>query len=276
MTVKQALAILTSSFEKSGSPTAHLDAEVLLAHALEWDRYMLFARDEKKLTDEELARICEYKERRKNKEPIAYIIGKKEFYSLEFYVDHRVLIPRPETELIVDLAISYAPKSSMVLDVGTGSGIISVTLKYYRPDCDVYASDISFAALQVAKANAARILGKDAIYFFQGDLLSPCRGKKFDVILSNPPYIGYRNIGLLPKELSFEPGIALYCGDNGKEILYRIISNARYHLREGGILILEIGEGMKEDIGTYAKTYGYYVNFFNDYAGIPRAVLLRG
>lgn len=275
MTVKEAIGMLTASFAKMGIPTPQLDSEVLLSEALQCERYQLYAQDENVLTDEQIRKIYEYKQRRKNGEPVAYIVGKKEFYSLEFYVDFRVLIPRPETELIVDLAISHSRHNARVLDIGTGCGCIAIALKYNRLDCEVFASDISFDALQVAQLNCEKILGKGTIHFFQGDIFCPCGEKKFDVIVSNPPYIGYENKNSLCKEIFFEPSVALYCGDGGKEIIYRIIDGAYSHIRDGGTIILEIGDGMCDEILSCAKSKGYWISVFNDYGGLPRAVLLK-
>lgn len=275
MIIQQELQILTEAFMNSGSSTAWLDAEVILSHVLQCGRHTLIVEGKRPLNQREIAQVMDARKRREAGEPIAYIVGKKEFYSLEFSVDSRVLVPRPETELLVDLVIRHAPEKGSVLDVGTGSGAIAVAVKHYRPDCRVFASDISLDALDLAQLNAARLLNSDAIAFRQGDLFAPWEDVRFDIIVSNPPYIGYEQRDMLPKELMFEPEISLFSGKNGKQVIFRLIDEAGQHLERGGKVLIEIGAGMSDDVANCALAGGYSFSLFKDYAGLPRAVLLQ-
>lgn len=275
MTVDWALRMLSEAFDLSGSETPRLDAEVILSHILKCARHMLIADGKRSLTQCEIEQMMDARKRREKGEPVAYIVGKKEFYSLEFTVDFRVLVPRPETELLVDLAIQHAPEGGTVLDMGTGSGAIAIAVKYDRPDVRIFASDISSDALCVARHNAERLLGKGAIEFLQGDFFSPWAGMRFDIIISNPPYIGYEERDSLPRELKFEPEMALFCEDGGKEVIFRLIDEALEHLEKSGKVLIEIGAKMSDDVIARASGLGYSVSVFKDYAGLPRAVLLQ-
>lgn len=275
MTVERALRMLTEAFLLSGSQTARLDAEVILSHILQCGRHTLIADGKRPLSSIEIEQMREACGRRERGEPVAYIVGKKEFYSLEFAVDSRVLVPRPETELLVDLAINHALKNGTVLDVGTGSGAIAVAVKRSRPDSRVFASDISLDALVLAQLNAERIVGAGAIEFRQGDLFAPWGEKRFDVIVSNPPYISYEERDTLQKELMFEPEISLFCDERGRAIVFRLIDEAGAHLEGGGKVLIEIGAGMSDDVENRARSEGYFVSVYKDYAGLPRAVLLQ-
>ncbi len=275
MTVARALRMLSEAFTFSGSTTARLDAEVILSHVLGCERYKLITLDAQTLSEKQIEQILHARKRRIAGEPIAYIIGKKEFYSLEFTVNSHVLVPRPETELLVELTINHAPESGTVLDVGTGSGAIAVAVKHQRPDCLVSASDISSGAIRLAKLNAKKILGTEAIEFRQGDLFMPWGGERFDIIVSNPPYIGYEEKDALPKELMFEPEISLFCDESGRSIIFRLIDEAEKYLHAGGKVLIEIGAGMSDDVANRARSRGYCVSVYKDYAGLPRVVLLQ-
>jgi release factor glutamine methyltransferase len=275
MTVEEALRMLHDAFFACGIDTPRLDAEVLLSHILYCGRHTLIARDERVLTQSEEEKLIEFRERRRKREPVAYIIGEKEFYSLNFFVDSRVLVPRPETELLVDLVIEHTPPNGHVLDVGTGSGAIAVSVKHHRPDVRVWASDISADALEVARKNAETLIGAGEIEFLHGDLFTPCRYARFDIIVSNPPYIGHEERASLPGELFHEPEIALFCDNNGMGIIHRLIDEATKHLRENGKVLIEIGAEMSEDVVAWAQSCEFTASVFNDYSGLPRAVLLQ-
>ena len=275
MTVSEALRYLSRELEKSGSGTPRLDAEVIAAHVLGMQRKGLIIDGGRSLDEENLALLEAALLRRTAGEPVAYITGMKEFYSLTFQVDNRVLVPRPETELLVDLVIYHAPRAGRVLDLGTGSGAVAVAVKHNRPDCSVFASDISPAALEVARGNSLSILGERAIVFFQGDLFEPCADERFDIIVSNPPYIDPAEKPLLPRELAYEPETALFCGDAGREVIGRIISEGRSRLHDGGMVMIEIGSAMEGDVLTFARNAGYDAHIVRDYAGLPRVALLK-
>jgi len=213
--------------------------------------------------------------RRLKFEPVAYITGVKEFYSIEFEVNKDVLIPRPETELLVDMAVYWGGNGARVLDLCTGSGAIAVVLKHSRPDLDVYASDVSEKALKVAKKNAVEILGPKKINFVHGDLFTPFEGEKFNLIVSNPPYVDAELQGKLQKEIDFEPEIALFAGNKGTDIIKKIIEESVEHLEEKGILLLEIGSDQHDFIHAIGEKCGFIVSVLNDYSGFPRVATLK-
>lgn len=275
MTISEALRYLARELEKSGSGTPRLDAEVMAAHVLGMTRQGFITDGGMALDDGLLALLETALRRRSGGEPVAYITGIKEFYSLTFRVDNRVLVPRPETELLVDLVIYHAPRGGRVLDLGTGSGAIAVAVKHNRPDCSVFASDISPMALEVARGNARDILGERTITFLQGDLFEPCGGERFDIIVTNPPYIDPAEKPALPPELAFEPEMALFCGDGGREVIYRIIQGGRRQLDAGGMIMIEIGAAMEGEVLTFARNAGYDAHIVRDYAGLPRVALLK-
>jgi len=190
-------------------------------------------------------------------------------------VNKDVLIPRPETELLVDMAIYWAGLNSSVLDLCTGSGAIAVALKHSRGDLDVCASDVSARALKVAEKNAERLLGKRRISFFEGDLFAPFKNEKFDLIVSNPPYVAGDLKGELQKELDYEPHNALYAEDDGRAVIRRIIEEAPAYFEEKGVLLLEIGSNHREFIEDEGKRRGFTVSVLNDYAGLPRVATLK-
>ena len=201
-------------------------------------------------------------ERRMAGEPLQYIRGKSEFFGREFYVDDRVLIPRPETELLVEAAIQLAPRNARVVDIGTGSGAIAVTLQSERPDLTVVAADVSLAALAVARRNGARRL-------VASDVLDSLK-RPFDVVISNPPYIPERDIAALMTEVrDHEPRIALTPGPRGTEVIERLLV--------APLVLLEIGYGQEHDVRDVARAHGYVVREVRpDLAGIPRVVVLSG
>jgi release factor glutamine methyltransferase len=266
---------LAQRFRDGGILSPALDAEVLISSILEIERYKLIADKDRLLTKEEVLAVEKYAKRRLKFEPVAYITGLKEFYSLEFQVNKDVLIPRPETELLVDMAVYWGSQGSKVLDLGTGSGAIAVALKHCRPDMEIYASDISERALKIANKNAKRILGPKKIIFISGDLFTPFEGEKFNLIISNPPYIDADLKGKLQPEIDFEPASALFCGSGGREYIKCIIENAHTYLEEHGILLLEIGSDQQAFVMKEGRQYGYETSILNDYSGLPRVATLK-
>ncbi|MGH8481994.1 MAG: peptide chain release factor N(5)-glutamine methyltransferase, partial [Nevskiaceae bacterium] len=219
-----------------------LDAELLLAHVLDVSRASVVARDERELTPEEQGDFEQLLARRMAGEPLAYLTGTKEFWSLELEVTRDVLVPRPETELLVEWYLSFPRKrESRVFDIGTGSGAIALAIASERPDAIVVASDVSGAALSVARANANR-LRLHTVEFVESDLYekldSRLRGNDgFDVIVSNPPYVAEGDPHLA--DLTFEPAVALTSGADGLDALRAIVGAAPAHLRAGGWLLVE-------------------------------------
>ncbi|HEY0159587.1 MAG TPA: peptide chain release factor N(5)-glutamine methyltransferase [Thermoanaerobaculia bacterium] len=211
--------------------------------------------------------------RRYDGEPLQYIRRRTEFYSREFYVDERVLIPRPETELLIDAALERAPRGGSVIDVGSGSGCIAITIERERPDLHVFSVDRSVEALAVATRNRDRLQSRAA--FAASDLLSSIDGT-FDVIASNPPYVPLREYEELAVEVRIhEPRIALTPGPDGLEIVERILDEARTRLRPHGCIVLEVGYGQEQSMRALAEAKHYAVDaFLPDLAGIPRVVVL--
>ncbi len=275
MSIARMLDATARFFHEAGIDTARLDAELIIARAIGSDRHRLQVESDRELTGAEIKKIEALSRRRIGREPIAYILGEKEFYSLDFIVNRSVLVPRPETELLVDLSVYYAPMDSRFLDLGTGSGAIAVSVKHNRPDCRVFASDISKEALAVARKNASRITGTSSVKFVLGDLFSPWDGVRFHVIASNPPYVAMGTLDSLPGELAWEPEHALFAGKNGRETIDRIVRGAGKHLFPGGVLLLEIGSDMKDHAHRVGGMAGFDVSVMQDYAGLPRVAVMK-
>ncbi len=221
---------------------SRLEAQILLCHVIQQPRAYLAAHDRDPLPPDQAAVFDALLQRRLQGEPIAYILGEREFYSLAFKVTPAVLIPRPETELLVELALERLPagRSVRVLDLGTGSGAVAVTLALYRPKTEVVAVDQSVAALEVARENAQR-LGAGNLRLIQSDWFSALDGEKFDLIVSNPPYIAAADPHLTQGDVRFEPPAALASGVDGLEDIRTIIRGASAHLKPGGWLLFEHG-----------------------------------
>ncbi len=275
MKTGEMLKLAVERLSGGGVPGARLDAEVLVAHVLGVERYRLVTNADDSLTEEQIKICNEYISRRLSFEPVAYITGIKEFYSLDFHVTPAVLIPRPETELLVDMAIYYAPRGGRVLDLCTGSGAIAVSLAHSRKDLEITAADISHDAIEVAKSNAVDILGPDEIEFIEGDLFGPVAGRTFNLIVSNPPYVDPEKKTSLQKDLMYEPERALFAEKRGTAVIERILSEAGNFLEPGGMLILEIGEHMKDYILRTGRDAKYDVSTLNDYSGLPRVAVLK-
>ena len=269
--IKESTNVLTSA----GIDNPQLDAEILIEHICGLERYKIKAYPNNEITASQYSKINKAIERRKSHEPVAYIIGEKEFYSICLEIDKRVLVPRPETELLVDLAIYYAPMNGKVLDLCTGSGAVAIAIKHSRGDVSVTATDISTEALSVAKKNAKNILGDKKITFYAGDLFVPVTNKKYDCIVSNPPYINPDEKDSLPQTLAFEPPIALFADNKGKAIIQKIITQVKNYLNTDGVVIIEIGESMENFVKKEGAKAGFSVSVMNDYGGLPRVAILK-
>jgi release factor glutamine methyltransferase len=241
------------------------DARLLLSAATGFSQASLLAYPEKELPAEAEARFRDFAERRGKGEPVAYILGRKEFYDIELVVTPAVLIPRPETELLVDLALARAPGS--VLDVGTGSGAIALALKKHLPGARVVATDASAAALEVAKRNAVR-LNLD-VEWRHGRWFEPVAGERFEAIVANPPYVSAGDPHLA--ELQYEPMLAIESGADGLDAIRAVVKEAPRHLVPGGWLLIEHGMGQQAAVRELLEAAGLETaSGWPDLAGIPR------
>jgi release factor glutamine methyltransferase len=256
-----------------------LDAEILLLHVLDENKAWLIAHAEEELLEAQAAHFLELIERRFRGEPIQYITGVTEFYGLPFAVRPDVLIPRPETEHLVEKAIELTRSFTKprIVDVGTGSGAIAVSLAHQLQEVKIAAIDVSAAALDVARRNAEGSRVADRIRFLQGDLLEPVQGEQFDIVVSNPPYIATIDRDSLAAEVrDYEPALALFAGADGLDIYRRLIPAAYPLLAPGGLLVLEIGQGQSEAVGDLLEGAGFgQIEFVADLQGIPRVACGR-
>jgi release factor glutamine methyltransferase len=271
-----------TALESRGLTNPMLDAEVLLSSFLKKDRTILFTHPEKSLTEKELEEFRQLVERRKCGEPIAYITGMKEFWSLAFEVNRHVLVPRPETEILVEEILKVCRgerrDNPSILEIGTGSGAISVALASELKNAQIVAIDSSPEAVAVASRNAENNGVLNSISFLVGDLFERVSGK-FDIIVSNPPYISQEEYDRLPLEVrGFEPESALLAGTEGTEFHGEIIRRGAIYLKKEGWLFMEIGAGQKDRVENMLKESHLYDNiaFRDDYAGIVRVALARG
>jgi release factor glutamine methyltransferase len=274
ITLAEVLRRSTEYLETHGSPTPRLDAELLLAHSLGLSRIELYTQFERPLSEAELDGCRSLVSRRGRREPVAYVIGQWGFRRLMLDVDARVLVPRPETELLVErcLALLSETTSPAVLDVGTGSGAIALAIKDERPDARVTACDISTDALEVARRNAER-LGLE-IELLESDLLSAFGDRRFDLIVSNPPYVSRAELEQLEPEVSrHEPSLATLAGEDGLDSYRKLLPQAAERLVAGGWLAVECGAGQSQFLVAELERLGYvHSNVESDLAGIERVV----
>jgi release factor glutamine methyltransferase len=251
------------------APLDRLEARILLTHALGLTRVQLITQSERTLSTDEADCLAILVQRRIDGEPIAYIVGSREFYGLSFDVTPDVLIPRPETELLVELALQYLPPNGRLLDMGTGSGAIAVAIAVNRPDAQVTALDFSAAALAVAKGNAEK--HQAAVEFLQSDWFAALAQRQFDLIVSNPPYIVAGDRHLSQGDLRFEPVDALTDHHDGLSALRQIVEGADDHLGTGGWLFMEHGYDQAAAVCELATAHGFVdVQRWKDLAGIER------
>jgi release factor glutamine methyltransferase len=290
MDVRTALTEAMARLGAAHVPSHTLAAELLLMHALGRDRAWIYAHPEGPLDSAAMANYFALVARRAAGEPVQYLTGKQEFWGLEFEVTPAVLIPRPETEHVVEVALERlsargaSGQPVRIADVGTGSGCIAVALGRELPHAEIVATDISAAALDVARRNAARHGVSDRIHFLETDLLEaasllPLATRHsplpFDLIASNPPYIARDEAASLPREVrEHEPEAALFGGAAGLEIYARLIEQAASLLRTGGVLVVELGYGSDERVREmfHVKHCWHKVSIINDLAGIPRVL----
>jgi release factor glutamine methyltransferase len=276
MTVLDVLQSTTAYFKKRKIDNPRLNAEHLLAHVLGRKRLDLYLEFERELTESELVPLRDLVRRRGEGEPLQHLLGTVEFCGHTFLCDSRALVPRPETEELVELLKSEVrnPKSE-ILDVGTGSGVIALTLATEFREAKISGIDISEDALAVARENAARLDLSDRVRFFKSDLLENVDGI-FDLIVANLPYVAAQDRHTLSREVLHDPEVALFAGGQGDELVRELIDQAPARLRPGGMLALEVGLGQSEALFSRLAEKNYRdICSKNDYSGGPRFLFAR-
>lgn len=277
-TVKRILDWTIPHLKSQGSESPRLDAEILLAHARGCPRIQLYTNYDQPLTDTQRATMRDLVKRRAAAEPVAYLVGHREFFGLEFRVTKDVLIPRPDTEtLVVDAIEALKPQAApRVLDVGTGSGCIAISLAVNCPNAEITAIDLSQSALDIAKANAETHNVAGRIHWLCGDLFDPLTaGEQFDLIASNPPYIAAAEIETLSADVRLhEPRSALDGGPDGLNVIRRLIAGAPQHLVSQGKLLIEISGEQADAVTQLLAANGHYddIAVLKDLAKQPRVV----
>jgi len=279
-TSEKVLRWTSERFVREGFSSPRLDAELLLAESLELDRVGLYMDYFRPLIEEELAAFRALVKRRLSGEPVAYILGRREFWSLTLDVDPRVLIPRPDTELLVELGLKRmaALEAPRVLDLGTGSGAVAIVMAHERSDARVTATDVSADALEVATRNAER--HEVSIEFLEGSLFEPVasKGLRFDLVLSNPPYVAESDLSQVdPHVLAFEPHEALLAGPDGLDVIRPLVAGATDVVVPGGFLIVEMAPDQTEMVAGLLNEDGRWddVSIRRDLAGRQRCVEAR-
>jgi release factor glutamine methyltransferase len=283
-TILKLIQWTTTYFKEQGVSEPRASAEILLAHVLSVDRLSLYLNYDRPLGAAELAAFKEFIKRRLEGEPVQYVTGTKEFWSLPLRVSPAVLIPRPETELLVEAFLDFLRKRRLeetcpsIIDLGTGSGAIAIALARELSLATVVAADLSLAALQLARENARKHQVAERIHFVCSDLFSGIRmaGAGFDAVVANPPYVRHSEFDLLPREIrNHEPREALDGGPDGLAAIRLIIQQAPAFLNRSGVLVLEIGAGQAEQVSDLILLSGRYQShrFIPDYSGIDRVLV---
>ena len=278
MTVLQVLQSTTDYFKKRKIESPRLNAEHLLAHVLGRKRLELYLDFERKLDETELEPLRDFVKRRGQGEPLQHLLGTVEFCGHTFLCDKRALVPRPETEQLVEVLSSkfQAPTSNFsIIDVGTGSGVIALSLALRFPEATVYGTDICEDALALGRENAERLGVAKRVRFSKGNLLENF-SERFDVIVANLPYVAMKDRSSLSPEVLHDPEIALFAGEAGDELIRRLVDQAADRLAPGGLLALEIGIGQGDALSEYLARMNYNdITLKTDYSGIPRFLLAR-
>jgi release factor glutamine methyltransferase len=276
-TISEALTKARGLLAEQNRDSAFIDAELLLAHALNIRRIDLIIHRDRMLTDEEMDDFSDLIERRISREPVAYITGVKEFFGMPFMVNPHVLIPRPETEILVEQTITLAPKGATVFEMGVGCGAVIISILCEREDLKGVGNDISFPALITTRVNAGTHGVSGRLRLFAGNVLSAIGGF-WPMIIANPPYIRLGEMNSLDDDVRlYEPGTALFGGKDGLDIVKEIIKGLSGHLTQGGMLIMEAGLGQKEAIDSLVgsqKTLKIR-SWIHDLAGIERVVIIE-
>lgn len=281
-TCRELLRKGTIRLREDGIEAPRLEAEVLLAHAWERERTDLFVFSEDEVPSRVVKEFCALLERRCRRVPIAYLTGEKEFMSLPFSVNPEVLIPRPETELLVERVLDFLREKKgagelLIADVGTGSGAVAVSLAFYSPRARLLATDISCGALEVARENAHRNGVGERVEFLHGDLLAPLLARGMvgvgTAVAANLPYIPSSEMATLPPDVRYEPSIALDGGEDGLDLYRRLVPQAAVFLASGGLLACEVGPGQAAAFAGILDREGWRrIGIDKDYRGLPRLV----
>jgi len=262
--------------ESCNVPDARTEADLLLAHVRHISRDKLYLDFDQEVSSGEKAQYLELLQRRGSRAPLAYLLETREFMGLNFYVNEHVLIPRPETEILVEKTVEkgktkYKGKAARILDLCTGSGALAVAIARFWPEARITAVDISEEALQVARRNALQEAVN--IDFRRGDLFDPVRNEKFDIIVSNPPYVSVAEYDQCSPEVKHEPALALLGGTDGLDFYREIAEKAGNFLLPGGMMLLEIGCKQAAPVSRLMTSQGYQTAVFTDYAGLDRIVM---
>lgn len=277
-TIGRVLSWTKQYFADKGVEQARLDAEVLLSHVLGMDRLHLYVRFDQPLLPEELAAFRAMVLRRAAREPVAYILGCKEFMGLDFFVSPDVLVPRPDTELLVEACETRLQETqeASILEIGPGSGAVVISLLKRQPQWQAAAVELSPQAAQMVRKNAKRHEVETRLQLYEGDLFAPVAGRQFDAIVSNPPYIPEADLAGLQPEVHCEPRMALAGGVDGLDFYRRLVQEGGDYVRPGGWLLLEVGIGQAKEVAQLGAQSGWLVEaILQDYAGIERVVALR-
>jgi release factor glutamine methyltransferase len=276
-TISEALTKARGLLAQQNIDSAFIDADLLLAHALNIRRIDLIIHRDRRLTDEELDAFSDLIERRISYEPVAYITGVKEFFGMPFMVNPDVLIPRPETEILVEQSIALAPKGATVFEIGVGSGAVIISILCEREDLKAVGNDISIPALMTTRVNAGTQGVSHRLGLFAGNVMDGIGGA-WPMIIANPPYIRLDEVDGLDDDVRlYEPAKALFGGKDGLDIVKEIIKGLSGHLSQGGMLIMEAGRGRKEAIDSLVgsqKTLKIR-SWVHDLAGIERVVIIE-
>jgi release factor glutamine methyltransferase len=282
MQLKEAVESAYQLFLENDVPSPRLNAELLLLFVLSRERAYLYAHPERELTPDEQSNFDEVIRERARGCPTQYITGHQEFWGLDLLVSPAVLIPRPETEHVVETVLELVkeypfdgPGRLKLVDVGTGSGCIALAMASELPHAEIHACDISEEALEIARVNAARLALGGRVLFRKSDLLSVYAGEHFDFVISNPPYVGECDADKVQKQVrEFEPKVAVFSGREGMEIYRRLVPQAHKHLRPGGWLVAEIGYSEEDNVRNLLAGWAE-IKVTPDLQGIPRVVAAR-
>jgi release factor glutamine methyltransferase len=283
VTLRNALASAVSRLAAANVPSPRMNAELLLMFTLECDRAYLHAHPERELTAGEQERFEQALAQRAKGVPAQYITGHQEFWGMDFIVTPAVLIPRPETEHVIETVMQLEPagggarptRTLRIVDAGTGSGCIALALAKELPQAEIHATDVSTVALEIARANAARHRLEGRVRFHENDLLEGLEGGAFDLVVSNPPYVGESEEDQVEMEVrKFEPREAVFAGPTGLEIVERLVPQARRALKPGGWLVMEISGTIADGVRRLLEDWDE-VRITNDLQGIPRVASAR-